>query len=177
MLRTLILAAAAATLLGLAPMSSQAETYSFTYSDNTNSGDNYSGTLTVNGGFVTAISGTSALYGGITDLFPPGVTFPGGPTTDNVFGTSFPFLSVNGIGFATETFGVILYATSGDLQALGDLAVLTSQLTSSLGNFSIQLVPGPGGPGPRPETIPAPASAALFLAGLAWLGAARRRGA
>lgn len=162
MFRTLFLAAAAATLLGLAPTPSHAAVYSFSYSDNTNSGDNYSGTLTVNGGVVTAISGTSALYGAITDLFTPGVSFPGGPTTDNAFGASFPFLSANGIGFATDTFGVILYATTGDLRALGDLQVLTSQLTSSLGDFSIQLVPGPG-----PEPVPVPASLALFAAGLA----------
>jgi hypothetical protein len=167
MLRTLILAAVAAACLGLAPTPSRAAVYSFTYSDNTNSGDNYSGLLTVSGGLVTAISGTSALYGAITDLFPPNTAF-NGPATDNVFGTTFPFLTANGVGFATEIFGVIFTATTGDDRALGDLIATTSQLTSSIGNFSVTLVPGP-------VQVPEPGALAILLAGLAGIGLVRSR--
>ncbi|WP_137176873.1 hypothetical protein [Roseomonas sp. AR75] len=160
MLRTIILAGLAALCLGLAP--ARAATYSFSYTDTTGGGDDYSGLLTVNGGLVTGISGTSAQYGTISGLLPAGTSFGGGTPSDNVFSASAPFLTQGGIWFTTQVMPVGLYT------AFGDFFSVTSQGGSSVGTFTATLVPGPG-----PEPVPAPGALAVLLAGVAGLGLAR----
>lgn len=158
MRRTAALAALASAWLGLAPPS-EAAVYSFTYTDTTGSGDDYSGLLTVDAGVVGAISGTSAQYGNITGLLPAGTSFGGGTPSDNAFSPSAPFFTEGGIWFTTNVMPVGIYA------AIGDVFAITAQGGSSIGTFTATLVPGPG-----PEPVPAPASALLLLVGVAATG-------
>lgn len=140
----------------------QASAYTWSYSDFAHSG---SGTLTVTGGIVTAISGTwdgSPIIQLITDG-----SCCGAPGADNVFNTTPPYLSGNGMAFQvslpsqTGFFDIAWFSPANTYSVLDGNGNFTS------GAFSASLAPGTFEP--PPITIPAPPALGVLALGLAAL--------
>lgn len=154
----------AALPLLLAAASADAALYDWTYADPQRSG---SGTLTVTGSTVTAITGSFA-GNGIIQLVTDG-SCCGAPGADNAFSPTGPHLSGNGMAFQTfgdpGFFDIAWNASFGSYTVLDDSGVFTSN-----GSFGVTLQ------GVGETRVPEPASFALLGLGVAaLLGMGRRR--
>jgi hypothetical protein len=150
--------AAALTMGSAARAATVLYDFVFTGASNSNTGD-FSGQFTVDTATnrIVGITGAGARIGSITALLPPGSI--GG--NDNAFSPTAPYVTSSGVSFTTSALGdVNLYF--GDF--LSSYLTLVRPTPNTLGSLSV-----------TPASVPAPASAALLVAGLAGLAAFRRR--
>lgn len=128
----------------------------------------FSGRFEVDGGYIIGITGSGANVGTITSLFAAGTATVNAnfPPNDNVFDDQSPWLSEDGVSFATTQFAVVnLY-----LQAPGRWGVLYKNgddIGSSIGLLNVNAVVA--------QAVPEPAGVALAGLALAALALTRRR--
>jgi hypothetical protein len=166
-------------VLGLLAAAAQAApvTYDFSYtqtavgfSGGTGTGD-ISGQFSVEGGAITGITGTTALFGAITGLVSPG-GFPIGAPNSNAFSAASPWLDENGVAFrtASQVFNLAWASWNGTWQGLTEQTGGGGS-TDGRGTLAVTLAGGLGDPRP----VPAPGGVGLLAAALLGLAAARRR--
>ena len=143
--------------------------YNFTFSEtqavSEGGSGSFSGQFAVEAGLITAVTGTSTLWGTITGILAVGVL--GG---DNAFSPSSPWLTGDGVSFETASRRVNLYSTPTAWIALA-VSPTTDPAASSVGTLSVTLAETA-----PPADIPEPASLALLAAGLLGFTAVRSRG-
>jgi hypothetical protein len=150
--------AAALTMGSAARAATALYDFVFTAGNLTNTGD-FSGQFTVNTATnrIVGITGSGARIGSITALLSPG----GFAGNDNAFSPTAPYLTFDGVSFTTSLLGnVNLFFLPG----FGSYRTLVQDQGARVGSLSV-----------TPASVPAPASAALLVAGLAGLAAFRRR--
>ncbi len=156
--------------LGAAPGAHAAPVlYDFSYTETSaiagaGSG-NFSGQFAVEGGLVTAVTGTSTLWGGITGFIAPG----GYLGNNNAFSPSSPWVTITGVSFTTDSRRVNVYRATTVWGALTD-PLTSGSPADSIGTLSVTLA------ATTPSTdIPAPAGLGLLAVGLLGFAAARPR--
>ncbi|WP_240047647.1 PEPxxWA-CTERM sorting domain-containing protein [Sphingomonas panacisoli] len=172
-MKTLIALAAASTALVAVPALAQSYNFSFTGSTPTSTPISASGTFTVTGSTITGISGQ---YNGATidQLYAPGTVVDSvNDKIDNVFSSTAPYLTGNGVGFGIVGNNLLynLYSTGANSYALyiatypstGSTAGSTNNTVST---FTVSRATG---------AVPEPATWAMMLVGFGAVGGALRR--
>jgi hypothetical protein len=111
---------------------------------------NFTGTLTLDNGIVTAITGSSSTLGAITGLLAPGV-----------YGNNTLPLTSSGIGFSIGGTWYNLYNAGFTIRIINNAFTV-----GSIGNFSYTLQ--------VPASVPEPMGLAILGLAIAGLAAARR---
>lgn len=125
----------------------------------------FSGQFTVDGGLIVGITGSGAELGTITSLFAPGTVAVNSnfPPNDNVFSPTDPFLSFDGVSFASTNFAALNLFRNG----AGNYFVLSGapNVVTGITEGRLSVIS---------SAVPEPATWAMLLLGFGFVGGAMR---